>query len=348
MSTEHDDARPVTIYTVAERAGVSIATVSRVLSGSTPASAITRQRVLRAVEDLEYVPLRAGRAVDVPSHETHGLVLPGLRGPYYSELLSGFEVTAAQAGQSTVVVVCDASKDAEAAVRKILGRVDGIVIANDTVSDSMVRQIVRSTPTVLVARDAIEGCDSVQVENFISSADLTRHLLEHGRRRLVFVGDPDASHDISERYRGFLHALTHQRGAEVAEPIRVEYEETSARRVMDGLRHAEASGADIDGIVCANDELALATMVLLGREGLRVPDDVAVVGFDDIMTSRYLAPGLTTVQQPMRELGRWAAIRLHERIAGRTFDVHPQVLPTRLVVRGSCGCDWDQTSVVGA
>ena len=348
MSTEHDDARPVTIYTVAERAGVSIATVSRVLSGSTPASAITRQRVLRAVEDLEYVPLRAGRAVDVPSHETHGLVLPGLRGPYYSELLSGFEVTAAQAGQSTVVVVCDASKDAEAAVRKILGRVDGIVIANDTVSDSMVRQIVRSTPTVLVARDAIEGCDSVQVENFISSAELTRHLLEHGRRRLVFVGDPDASHDISERYRGFLHALTRQRGAEVADPIRVEYEETSGRRVMDGLRHAEASGADIDGIVCANDELALATMVLLGREGLRVPDDVAVVGFDDIMTSRYLAPGLTTVQQPMRELGRWAAIRLHERIAGRTFDVHPQVLPTRLVVRGSCGCDWDQTSVVGA
>jgi LacI family transcriptional regulator len=87
-------------------------------------------------------------------------------------------------------------------------------------------------------------------------------------------------------------------------------------------------------------------MVLLGREGRRVPDDVAVVGFDDIMTSRYLAPGLTTVQQPMRELGRWAAIRLHERIGGRTFDVHPQVLPTRMVVRGSCGCDWDQTSVV--
>lgn len=92
VSTEHDDARPVTIYTVAERAGVSIATVSRVLSGSTPASAMTRQRVLRAVEDLEYVPLRAGRTVDVPSHETHGLVLPGLRGPYYSEPALGLRV----------------------------------------------------------------------------------------------------------------------------------------------------------------------------------------------------------------------------------------------------------------
>ena len=347
MSTEHDD-RPVTIYTVAERAGVSIATVSRVLSGSTPASAKTRQRVLRAVEDLEYVPLRAGRPVDVPTHETHGLVLPGLAGPYYSELLSGFESTAARDGQSVVVVVCDASKDAEASVRKILGRIDGIVVANDTISESLIRQIVKTTPTVLVAREAVEGCDSVQVENFISSAELTRHLLDHGRTRLVFVGDPDDSHDISERYRGFQHALARTRGVEAVDPIRVRYEEASGKSVVEQLLAAEASGATFDGLVCANDELALATMVMLAREGRRVPDDVAVVGFDDIMTSRYLAPGLTTVQQPMRELGRWAAIRLHERIGGRRFDVQPQVLPTRLVVRGSCGCDWDPTSVAGA
>lgn len=340
-----DGARPVTIYTVAERAGVSIATVSRVLSGSTPASAATRQRVLRAVEELDYVPLRAARPVDLPRHQTHGLVLPGLRGPYYSELLAGFEATAAQDGQSVVVVVCDASKDAEASVRTILERVDGIVIANDTVSDAMVREIVRTTPTVLVARDPLDGCDSVQVENFISSAELTRHLLDHGLSRLVFVGDPHTSHDISERYRGFQHALHRRRAVEAAPPIRVDYEESSARAVMAGLAEAEDAGAVVEGLVCANDELALATMVLLAQEKRRVPDDLAVVGFDDIMTSRYLAPGLTTVQQPMRELGRWAAIRLHERIGGRTFDVHPQVVPTRLVVRGSCGCDWDQATV---
>ena len=211
MSTEHDDARPVTIYTVAERAGVSIATVSRVLSGSTPASAMTRQRVLRAVEDLEYVPLRAGRAVDVPSHETHGLVLPGLRGPYYSELLSGFESTAARDGQSVVVVVCDASKDAEASVRKMLGRIDGIVIANDTISDAMVRQIVRTTPTVLVARDADRGL----------RRRAGRELHQLGRadpaparprphRASSSSATPTTSHDVSERYRGFQHALTPQ------------------------------------------------------------------------------------------------------------------------------------------
>jgi len=347
VSLEHDDARPVTIYTVAERAGVSIATVSRVLNGSTPASARTRQRVLRAVEELEYVPLRAARPVDRPTHETLGLVLPGLRGPYYSELLSGFESTAAADGQSTVVVVCDASKDKEAAVRTILGRIDGIVIGNDTISDAMVHQISRSTPTVLVARDAIEGCDAVQVENFISSAELTRHLLDHGRRSLLFVGDPEGSHDISERYRGFQHALARRRGAQVAPPVRVGYEETHGRTVLAALEAVEAGGTTVDGLVCANDELALATMVLLARAGRSVPDELAVVGFDDIMTSRYLPPGVTTVQQPVRELGRWAVIRLHERIAGRTFDVHPQVLPTRLVLRGSCGCDWDEAALLG-
>ncbi|MCU1536947.1 MAG: transcriptional regulator, LacI family, partial [Humibacillus sp.] len=197
---------------------------------------------------------------------------------------------------------------------------------------------------VLVARSPLEGCDAVQVENFLSSAELTRHLLDHGRRSLVFVGDPDSSHDISERHRGFQHALSRRQGDQAAPPVRVGYEETDAHAVLDALTAIEASGTVVDGLVCANDELALATMVLLARTGRSVPGDIAVVGFDDIMTARYLAPGLTTVAQPMRELGRWAAIRLHERIAGRTFDVHPQVLPTRLMLRGSCGCTWDEAA----
>ncbi|MCW2738967.1 LacI family DNA-binding transcriptional regulator [Nocardioides sp.] len=83
---------------------------------------------------------------------------------------------------------------------------------------------------------------------------------------------------------------------------------------------------------------------VLARQGVRVPEDLAVVGFDDIMTSRYMGRGLTTVLQPTRSLGHWAAIRLHERIEGRTHDVHPQVLPTRLVVRGTCGCPWEGPS----
>jgi LacI family transcriptional regulator len=338
VSTDPTD-RPVTIYTVADRAGVSIATVSRVLRGTAPTSPTTRRKVLQAVQELDYIPLRAARKVEVPRHQTHGLVLPGLTGPYYSELLTGFEAAAARYGQSVVIQLAGPSVDAEDAVRRLVHRVDGLVLANDTVSDAFVRQTCRGTPTVLLARDPVLGCDTVLVENLRAAEELTEHLLRHGRRRLVFVGDPDDSHDVAERYAGFRSALSRSTTAvEVRPAVQVPFVEGSAPAVVAALDDLDEPA---DGLVCANDELAIAVMSVLARRGTRVPEDLAVVGFDDIMTSRFVAPGLTTVLQPMRSLGHWAAIRLHERIEGRTHDVHPQVLPTRLVVRGSCGCPWD-------
>ncbi len=337
MSPDPAD-RPVTIYTVAERAGVSIATVSRVLRGTAPTSPPTRRKVLEAVEELEYIPLRAARTVEVPRHQTHGLVLPGLTGPYYSELLTGFEAAAARYGQSVVIQLAGPTVDLEEAVRRLLLRVDGVVLANDTVSDAFVRQACAGTPTVLVARDPVHGCDTVQVENVRAAQELTDHLLRHGHRRLVFVGDPAGSHDVTERYAGFRAVLARSAALEARPPVLVPLEEGSGPDAVAALD--EGAGLP-DALVCANDELAVAVMSVLARRGVRVPDDVAVVGFDDIMTSRFVAPGLTTVLQPMRSLGHWAAIRLHERIEGRTHDVHPQVLPTRLVVRGSCGCPWE-------
>lgn len=337
MSTDPGE-RPVTIYTVADRAGVSIATVSRVLRGTARTSPATRRKVLQAVQELDYIPLRAARQVEVPLHQTHGLVLPGLTGPYYSELLTGFEAAASRYGQSVVIQLAGPSVDLEDAVRRLLTRVDGLVLANDTVSDAFVRHICRGTPTVLLARNPIEGCDAVLVENVRAAEELTDHLLRHGRRRLVFVGDPADSHDVTERYAGFRAALGRSTAVEARPPILVPLVEGSGPDAVAALTDTDRP---VDALVCANDELAVAVMSVLARQGTRVPDDLAVVGFDDIMTSRFVAPGLTTVVQPTHSLGHWAAIRLHERIEGRRHDVHPQVLPTRLVVRGSCGCAWE-------
>ena len=345
MSGSPPQDRPVTIYSVAERAGVSIATVSRVLQGSARTSPVTRQKVLHAVEELDYVPLRAARSLDVKRHEAHGLVLPGLTGPYFAELLAGFESTAAQYGQSVVVVLSGTSADLDTTLRTLLARVDGLVLTHGTASDTMVRTLARSTPTVLLGRAPLEGCDSVVIENRESAAELTRHLLDHGRTRLVFAGDPDASYDVHERYAGFAAALAKAGHSEALPPVPAWFDEESAPQILDALL---AEPGRVDGLVCANDELALATMVLLGRRGVRVPDDIAIVGFDDLMASRYVAPGLTTVRQPTAELGRWGAIRLHERIGGRTHAVHPQILPTRVVVRGSCGCPWDGSALAAA
>lgn len=335
MAADRQSRRPTTIYSVAQLAGVSIATVSRVLQGTTPTSARARENVLRAVEELDYVPLQAARSLAVRQHEAHGLVVPDLSGPYYCELLMGYESAAAELGQSVVIVVTHLRKDPTRAVRELSGRVDGLVVANSTISDVAARSIGRHTPVVLLARPAVPGCDAISAENTNNARALTAHLLAHGRRRLLFVGDPQGSPDVEQRHRGFTTALAESDLPAAGPAIRVSFLESSGADVA-----TQVAGLPTppDALVCANDELALSTMKALQRAGVRVPDDIAVVGWDDVMTARYVTPGLTTVRQPLHELGRAAAHRLHERIAGDHTVPEPLILPSELVLRASCGC----------
>jgi len=334
MTTRKQGRRPTTIYSVAQLAGVSIATVSRVLQGTRATSPQTRANVLRAVEELDYIPLQAARSLAVHRHEAHGIIVPDLIGPYYSELLMGYESAAAELGQSVVIVVAHPREEATRAVR-LSSRVDGIVVANSTISDDAARSLAQRTPVVLLARPAVAGCDAVSAENFQSARALTEHLLAHGRRRLSFVGDPDGSPDAYERYRGFMAALSTAGTSAVGPIVKVGFRERSGADVA-----AQVVGhlTPPDALFCANDELAVSTMKALQHSGVRIPDDIAIVGWDDVMTARYVSPGLTTVRQPLYELGRAAATRLHERIAGAPTAPEPLILPTELVLRTSCGC----------
>jgi len=334
MTTGKQGRRPTTIYSVAQLAGVSIATVSRVLQGTRATSPQTRANVLRAVEELAYVPLQAARSLAVHRHEAHGIIVPDLIGPYYSELLMGYESAAAELGQSVVIVVAHPSEEATRAIR-LSSRVDGIVVANSAISDDAARSLAQRTPVVLLARPAVDGCDAVSAENLQSARALTEHLLGHGRRRLSFVGDPDGSPDVQQRYLGFMEAVSMLDTSAVGPIVKVGFRERSGADVASQVMgHARRP----DALVCANDELALATMKALQYSGIRIPDDIAIVGWDDVMTARYVSPGLTTVRQPLYELGRAAATRLHERIAGAPTAPEPLILPTELVLRTSCGC----------
>jgi LacI family transcriptional regulator len=348
MTASREGSRPTTIYSVAQLAGVSIATVSRVLQGTTKASPQTRANVLAAVEELDYVPLRAARSLAVRRHEAHGIVVPDLIGPYYSELLMGYESVSAQLGQSVVVVVTHLRGGAARAARDLSSRVDGLVVANSTISDDAAEALGRRVPVVLLARPAVSGCDAVSAENALSARALTDHLLGHGRRRLSFVGDPDGSPDVEQRYRGFTTALDASGVSAVGPAVRVDFHERSGAEVAAQI---VAHSTPPDALVCANDELALSTMKALQHSGIRIPDDIAIVGWDDVMTARYVSPGLTTVRQPLYELGRAAATRLHERIAGAPMAPEPLILPTELVLRTSCGCpekdDRDEPWVSG-
>src|SRR6476661_359044 len=324
-----------TIYSVAALAGVSIASVSRVLQGSTAVSDRTKVKVLAAAEQLNYVPLGAARSLAVRHHEAHGLVLPELSGPYYSELLMGFESRAAELGQSVTLMLSDGKADLARAVRQLATRVDAIaVLGSAAMPPAVARALHGQKPVVIIAGTPQDGIESVGAENTHSAEQLTEHVLAHGRTRLVFVGDPGGAPDIAERHAGLVNAHR-ARGLAPAEPVRVPFREGEGEAVAERVLAGEI---EADALVCANDELALGVMSRLQDAGRSVPADLAVVGWDDVMTSRYVRPGMTTVRQPVHELGVLAAERLHQRVDGAAALPGPVVLPTEVVLRGSCGC----------
>lgn len=324
--------RPVTIYTVAQHAGVSIATVSRVLQGSTPSSPATRTKVLDAVRELGYVPLRAGRSNSLRL-EQHGLVLYSLGGPYYSELLVGYESRAPEFGQSVSLISTDGVDDLEDRVRDLAAKMDGLVLAHGTTSDELVHEVALKVPTLLLNRDPMADCPSVSVENRRATTALVDHLLQvHGHRLLWFIGDPLQARDAEHRYRGFTDALAAAGVTEAHKPIPVPFGETHAELVAATV----VTHPTVEALVCANDELALGVIRQLRRRGVRVPEDLAVTGWDDVMAARYT--GLTTVRQPAREVGRAAAQRLHELIVRSDLEPREVLVPSTLVVRSSCGC----------
>ncbi|ADB34397.1 transcriptional regulator, LacI family [Kribbella flavida DSM 17836] len=327
--------RPATIYDVAALAQLSIATVSRVLQGTGPVSDKARARVDQAAQELNYVPLRAARSLAVQRHEAHGLVLPDLAGPFYGDLLMGYERWAGEHGQSVVLTVTHGNPDPLRSVRDLAGRVDGLVVHGNALGLAAIQELRRTkVPVVVVAHPPVTGCDSVRTESAPSAERLATRLLDHGRRKLLFVGDPASSYDVSQRYAGFAKALA-ARGLEVPEPERVPLTEAAGGEFAAKLLAAKTAGPD--GLVCANDELALAALQRLRAGGLEVPGDIVVTGWDDVMAARYVSPGLTTVRQPMAELGRLAAQRLHERVSGQRTRARNDVLPTELVLRDSCG-----------
>lgn len=324
--------RPVTIYTVAEHAGVSIATVSRVLQGSTPSSAATKAKVLDAVRELGYVPLRAGRSTALRL-EQHGLVLYSLGGPYYSELLVGYESRAPEFGQSVSLISTEGMDDIDDRVLDLAASMDGMVLAHGTTSAEVVHEVARRVPTLVLNSDPVEGCAAVNVENRRVTEELVLHLLrDHGHRRLLFVGDPDQARDAAHRYRGFTDALEAAGLVEALPPVKASFGSTDVRWIAD-LVLADGS---LDALVCANDELALGLIQQLRRRGVRVPADLAVTGWDDVMAARYT--DLTTVRQPAREIGRMAAQRLHEMITRESVEADEVIVPSTVVIRSSCGC----------
>jgi LacI family transcriptional regulator len=344
-----------TVYEVAERAGVSIASVSRVLAGHDRVRPDTRDRVLSAVAELGYVP--SGAAQDLAGRRTAvlGLCFPDLVGDreaddgdamyWYDEVIRGMERAARRGGYALLIAASHESDDANL-VLTVAGRCDGLVVLGGTAPLPTLEHVAARVPVLLLAapRDAVESpglLDHLYVANEAGMRQLTGHLLDaHGLRDLAFVAGPEDSPDSHGRLDGLRAALA-ERGLPADPPV-LRGDFTTAGGAA-AVGHLLGTRRLPSALVCANDQTAIGAMSALARAGLRVPEDVVVTGFDGVHIGRHLLPGLTTVVQPMRELGRTAVRLLRERISGTAGPGRDIELPVRVELRGSCGCPDPET-----
>ena len=328
--------KAVNLEEVAAHAGVSTATVSRVARGIGQVSAATREKVLAAIAELGFRPSHLGRALAARRHGALGLVFPGLSGPYYSEVIAGFEEEAVASRLSVLILGTHLLREAHELVLDMADRVDGIGILGGSVPDAVVDALMtRDCPVVQMAGSHRTGVVTIRSESTEAVRTLTHHLLaDHGYRRLAFVGNPTGSPDGQSRWDGFRQAHRDAGLPVPRTPVRVSHDQPGGLVAADALFTGSRTPR---AVVCVNDESALGVLVAALGRGLSVPDDVAITGFDDVPAAALTAPQLTTVRQPIRELGARTVRALRAAIDGEP-STGDDILPTRIVVRASCGC----------
>lgn len=330
----------VTSHDVARAAGVSQATVSRALSGGNVSDA-TRRRVLAAIESTGYVPNGAARAMRVGRTRAVGIVVADLLNPFYPQMLAALSSVFDRADYRVVVWL--ASRDGNnAALQAIQERaIDGVVFTTATADSPELRHALdHGSPIVLVNRPlaGIE-CDQVASDNRRGGRLVARYLRSHGRRRIGYIGGSPTASTSEERHRGFAEELDRLGYALPAELV-CHGEYTHAEGVA-AARRMLGRPAPPDAIFCANDLLAFGAIDGARELGVRVPEDLWIVGYDDIPMAAWSAYSLTTVRQNIDDEAAIAARLLIDRIEGRRGEPLSRTLPPELVVRHStAGSAW--------
>jgi DNA-binding LacI/PurR family transcriptional regulator len=325
-----------TIADVAARSGVSTATVSRVLSGSVPARPETRARVLAAARDLAYHPSGVARALKRRETRTLGLLVTDLGNPFYPEVVRSVEEAAHERGYG--LVLCNAADDParELAYLDLLieRRVDGIIIASSRATRRHAAALASSQIPVVLMNSGAVGADlpTIDTAHRRGARVAADHVLGLGHRRIAHISGPPSNAASGLRLRGVRDAL------------RAAGHDDERLLVAAGNGHVDGGGAALElaaagatAIVCYNDLTAIGALRTLRTAGYRVPEDVSVVGFDDIEMAAWTDPPLTTVRQPIREMGRVSVSWLADALSREESRLAPTVrhLEPMLVVRAS-------------
>jgi LacI family transcriptional regulator len=328
----------VTIKDVAREAGVSVATVSRVWNDADFVSPETRQRVAEVAARLGYSPHGAARSLITRTTFALGVLLPDLYGEFFSEIIRGIDHVAQAAGYHILVSSSHESKDEiDAALRSMRGRVDGMIImSSDLEAQRTLQALQGSFPVVLLNGGAeATAFDTITIENHEGAREMTRHLLARGHRRIAMIGGPQRNYDAAERLRGYETALRENGiGIEKSLIVQGDFSELSGHRAVERLLALERQPT---AIFAANDSMAIGALSALRENSLRVPEDMAVAGFDDIPLARYMNPPLSTVHVDISQLGERAAALLLSSLQKSTRLREHLQLSTTLVIRASCG-----------
>lgn len=337
----------MTIKEVAREARVSVATVSRALNKKGTVRVETRRRVRRAAEKLRYAPHGAARSLITRQTHTLGVLLPDLFGEFFSELIRGIDLAARRRGYHLIVSGSHGDRaETRAMVRAMRGRVDGLLVLS---ADLDARELEANLPfefPVVLLNGAGKGVfDAIRVDNYGGASAMVRHVIDLGHERIAFVTGPAKNLDAAERLRGFRDAVGRASGASALEIPGDFREEAGYRAAARILRSRPGPTA----VLAANDAMAIGLLSAFRERNVRVPEDVALAGFDDIPIARYMTPPLTTVRVPISDLGARGAERLLQTLErGNGNSGREETLPATLVVRSSCGAQRQKRTVAAS
>jgi LacI family transcriptional regulator len=333
-----------TIKEVAQKAGVSTATVSRVFSHTVPVDERTALKVKQAASELRYIPSALGRSLSTRRTDTIGLLLPDLFGEFFSEVIRGGDETAQQNNYHLLVSSSHTSRDdIEAALKTMRGRVDGVVIMSPHIDASTLdATLPRHLPVVLLnCYTEGNGYDSLNIDNFGGAREMVRHIMGHGHTRVAIIKGTEDNFDARERLRGYRAALVEGHG-KCSETLELSGNFTEASG-YDAAKAILSLSSRPSAIFASNDSMAIGALSALRDSGVRVPDEMALCGFDDIPIAAYLTPALTSVHVGINNLGIRAVQNILHAVQEKDrYRKQRVVVTTRLSLRESCGCASQQ------
>ncbi|WP_019636591.1 LacI family DNA-binding transcriptional regulator [Paenibacillus fonticola] len=323
----------ISIKDVAKYAGVSVATVSRVLNNSGYVGQDTRKKVEKAIEELNYKPNEVARSLFKKQSTTIGLIVPDIMNPFFPELARAVEDTAIQLGYNVILCNSDGDQKKEQNYLDILQQqyVNGIIVSSNTLTAA---QIVRlNIPVVSIDRVISKGLPTIVVENKKGAMMATRYLQSKGCRRIGHIKGNSSVVNAEERCEGYKEIIGNEPWFDETYIAEGQYDmQSSIQATLELLqRHP-----DIDGIFAANDIMAIGAIKAAYQLGKRVPEDIAIIGFDGISLSKATTPELTTIEQPIYEMGEKATKMLVSLMEQQTVDQENyKILDVTLIERES-------------